>query len=124
MTATEYHYRADQELEAMALAWSDRDDALIDFSNGWTPTVKVAAESAPNTVLVTKTTGITLAATSPNYLIDWTAAEITALAAALNLTNAPRRCVVYAYCRRDSDSKDRVFLPGSPPIITIWPAPA
>ena len=115
-----YTYRADQELPAMTLTWRDADGAIIDFSSGWTPTVKVAAATAPTTTLLTKTAGITLAATAPNYQIDWTLADLATLAG--SIVGSQLQCVVFAYCRRDSDSKDRLFAPGAEPKLLLLPA--
>lgn len=113
-------YRADQELPALALSWLDRDRNVIDFSTGWTFTVKIAARTAPSTVLATKTTGITGSATSPNVTIDWSTSDFAALTPDATGTTY----VVHVYARRNSDSKDRVFNPSSPVQITLYPAPA
>lgn len=123
--STRYDLRADQELPALALEWKDRAGDVIDFSSGWTATVKVVTAAAPTTVIHTKTSGITLAATSPNYLIDWSASDMSTITAALTFTSTgPVRCLVYAYCKRDSDSKDRLFNPGDLPAMHVWPAPS
>ena len=122
---TTYHYRADQELPAFPLAWSDRTNTLIDFSAGWTATVKVAIVTAPETVVLTKTTGITLDSASPNYVVDFSATDMSTItAAAGTISTGGVECVVYPYCKRDSDSQDRVFQPGNEPRFTLFAAPA
>lgn len=113
-------YRADQELPSIGLQWLDRDGAIIDFSTGWTLTVKLALASAPNTIVATKSAGITGAATSPNVTIDWSTSDFTGLTPAATGTSY----VAHVYARRNSDSKDRVFKPGTPIQITLYPAPA
>ena len=119
-----YNYRADQELPAYSIAWSDGTNTLIDFNTGWTPTVKVALVSAPATVILTKTTNITLSASSPNYVIDFTTAEMATIeTAAGTIPTSGVECVIYAYCRRDSDSRDRVFKPGNEPRFRLYASP-
>lgn len=111
-----YEYMADQELPAIPVEWRDKDGALIDFSSGWTFTAKVCAANTPTTIALTKTTGITGAATSPNVLIDWTTSDFA------SLTPGPQ--VVHLYARRTSDSKDRVFRPAKPITFLLLTAPA
>lgn len=117
---TPYAYRKDQELPNVTLEWRDANGSLIDFSTGWTFTVKLALASAPSAVLVTKTTGITGAATSPNLLIDWSTTDWSTLTAAATGTTY----VAHVYARRNSDSKDRVFRPDDPVLLRLLPAPA
>ena len=113
-------YRTDQELPGLPIEWRDADDEIINFSSGWTFTARLAAASAPNVVLATKTTGISGAATSPNVLIEWAAGVFDDLTPAADGSTY----LLHLYARRTSDSKDRVFRPGRPPEITIYPAPA
>ena len=121
---TAYAYRADQELPSYSIGWTDSAGAVLDFSTGYTATVKVALVSAPTTVILTKTTNITLAATSPNYVIDFTTAELATMeTAAGTIPTGGVECVVYAYCRRDSDSRDRVFKPGDEPRFRLHTKP-
>jgi hypothetical protein len=125
MSDPQYVYRSDQELPTMRLAWKDGNETIIDYSSGFTATVKVASAAAPTTTLLTKTSGITLAATSPNYSIEWTAADFTTLGGALGtLPDAGIVCVVHAYVRRSADSKDDVFRPFDPPQFRLMPAPS
>ena len=118
--STVYAYRKDQELPALTVAWSDANGNLIDFSSGYTFTVKIALASAPSAVLVSKTTGITGAATSPNITVDWSTTDWSTLTAAANGT----LYVAHLYARRTSDTKDRVFRPGDPITFRLYPAPA
>lgn len=120
MSDPAYSYRKDQELPAIPLAWYDRNGALIDFSSGWTFTVKLAKAATPTTVALTKTTGITGAATDPNLLIDWSTSDWSALDADPQGTVY----VVWVYARRNSDSKDRVYRPKTGFPITLLPAAA
>lgn len=117
---TNFPYRADQELPAIPVAWYDGDNTLIDFSTGWTFTVKLALQETPTTVVLSKTTGITGAATSPNVTIDWSTSDFTGLTAAAGGTTY----VWHLVARRTSDSKDRVFRPGRPDTLTLFAAPA
>lgn len=113
-----YEYRVGQELVSVAVDWRDKDNATVDFSTGWTFTVYVAAATAPSTALVTKTTGITGAATAPNVTIDWTTTELAALTAGTSGTIY----VAHLVARRTADSKDRWFRPGNPITFKLWPA--
>lgn len=115
-----YSYRADQELPAIPLTWRDSDNEIIDFSTGWTFTVKTCNASAPSTVLATKTTGITGTATAPNLTIDWSTTDFSALTAGA----AGTVYVAHVYARRTADNKDRVFSPAKPISFTLLPAPA
>lgn len=111
-----YEYLADQELPAIPVEWRDGTGALIDFSTGWTFTAKVCAATTPTTIALSKTNGITGAATSPNVLIDWTTTDFSAL--------TPGAHIVQLYARRTSDSKDRVFRPAKPITFLLLAAPA
>ena len=64
-------YRKDQEAPALTLTWKDYTGAVRDFSSGYTFTAKVALATAPTTIVLSKTTGITGAATAPNITVDW-----------------------------------------------------
>jgi hypothetical protein len=62
------------ELPDDAFEWTDAQNQVIDFSSGWTFEVLVGfPNQAPK---LTKTAGITGAATSPNVTIAWAAAEL------------------------------------------------
>lgn len=115
---------ADQELPAIQIAWNDPDGTIRDFSSGWTATVKVVAPTAPATLILAKTTGITLAATSPNYTIEFTTADLATIVTAAPPGTSTSTVYALAYIRRDADSKDMVFRPGKPIVLRIYPAPA
>lgn len=113
-----YAYRADQELPSMAFDWLDRDGNTIDFSTGWTFAVKITAATAPGTVLTTKSTGITGAATLPNVVVDWAAGDFTDLAPEA----AGTAYIANLVATRTSDGKTRIFAPDNPPHFTLLPA--
>ena len=115
-----YVYRADQELPVSTVEWLDNTGATRDFSAGWTFTAKVCAASAATTVLLSKTTGITGAATLPNITIAWSTTDFSGLSA--SETGAAYVCHLYA--RRTADTKDDVFSPGKPISFTLLTAPA
>lgn len=85
------------ELPDKQLTWRDSTGNVIDFSTGWTFTLKIAT---PTTT--TKSSGITGAATAPNIKIVVTAAEWDALPA-----GGPYLAQLWAH--RTSDNKDRVM---------------
>jgi hypothetical protein len=88
---------ADQELPSTPFVWNDTNGTLIDFSSGYTFTLEI---SRNGTIVASKTSGITGAATSPNVIIDWAAGEVAALSDLYD---------VRLIARRTSDSKDRPF---------------
>jgi hypothetical protein len=114
----DYVYVKDQELSTMQFAWYDANNALLDLSTGYTFTVKLATRDAPTTIVLSKTAGITGAATSPNLTIDWATTDFT------SLTAAGTTYVVWIYARRTADSKDRVFNPANLPTLMLLTAPA
>jgi hypothetical protein len=101
-------YYTDQESPSFAVAWSDRDGNLIDFSTGYTFELKLVHRST-GTVGLTKSAGIVGAATSPNITASWSAAELAAV------TPGAYR----ARLKATSGGLDRRFMPGNEPIITI-----
>lgn len=93
------------ELPETAIWWTDRAGNLIDFSSGYTFTLKLG--HAGSAAVHTKTTGITGAAGSgtdptgtPNVSIAWAAGELDAVA----VTSYTAQLTA----RRTSDSKDRI----------------
>lgn len=70
-------YTIGAELPDVAITWTDDNSAVIDFSTGWTFTVKVGLPD--QAAALTKTTGITGAATAPNLTIAWAAGELDAV---------------------------------------------
>lgn len=115
---SEWRMEVGQELPALPLVWLASDGSVIDFSTGWTFTVKISAASAPTTTLVTKTSGITGAATSPNVTIDWSTSELSGLM----VSPLGSLFVVRVSARRTADDKDRVFNPGNPLKLRLFPA--
>lgn len=109
-------YRKNQALPALTIAWYDGTGTLVDFSSGWTLSALICARGS-TTALVTKTTGITGAATSPNVTVDWSATEFSGLTAGAMFD-------VYVKAVRNSDSKVRYFRPGNPPQFTLLATPA
>lgn len=108
---------ADQELPADAIDWLDGPTgATIDFSTGWTFTVKLCS-AGTKTAALTKTSGITGAATLPNVTIDWSTTDFVGITTGVIYD-------MYIYARRGVDSKDRVFNPDNPPSFTLAAAPA
>lgn len=103
----------DQQLPDTQFAWYDGNNNLLDLTAYSSPRL-VVKDSAKN-VLLTKTTGITLAASSPNYTIAWSAADITALTP----DSGAQKTFIYAYATRTADSKVREFSPGNPPLLII-----
>ena len=118
--SNEYAYRADQELPSIGLDWRDRDGNLIDYSTGWTFTVKFTSTEDTTIIGTPKTTGITGAATSPNVVIDWSTSDWSSLTASATGT----KYKLHLYARRTADSKDDVFAPNDPPRIVLYSAPA
>lgn len=107
---SELTYVADSENPGTDIVWKDSTGTLIDFSTGFTFTVKLSQDG---TTVVTKTTGITGSATIPNIRIAWDVDE-------LDITPGVYEMWVYA---RDGADRDRVFRPADPPLIRIVPAP-
>lgn len=105
-------YYVGQALPALALEWKDRDSNLIDYSSGWT--FRVDLLSSGGTIMASKTTGITGAATSPNVIIDWANTDFDGLSGNYR---------VYIKATRTSDSKFRVFNDETLPSIRIVTAP-
>lgn len=106
----DFVYLTSQEYPSIHLCWKDGDDDIINFSSGYTWTVMLAQE---NQAVLTKTTGVTGAATSPNVTINWGTGE-------LDIDEGLYDLVVIA---RDGASKDRVFRPGNPPQLQVVNTP-
>lgn len=107
---SELTYVSDSENPETQLIWKDATGTLVDFSSGFTYTVKLVQEGVTQ---LTKTTGITGAATEPNIRIEWAVDE-------LDITPGVYQLWVYA---RDAENRDRVFRPDNPPQIRIVAAP-
>lgn len=100
-------YRQDQESPSFAVAWSDRDGNLINFSTDYTFELKLVNQST-GVVALTKTAGITGAATSPNVVAAWSTGE---------LSIAP--AVYRVHLTATIGGADRMFRPGDEPRLTI-----
>lgn len=87
-------YKTSAEKPDLQVWWSDDDDELVDFSSGYTFSLKVGQPGS--TAVLTKTTGIVGAAGSgtpgaagtPNLVVTWSAGELalTAGSYALEIT--------------------------------------
>lgn len=103
-------YVVGSDLPDLKLHWRDADKATIDLSTGWTVEARIGKmREAPT---VTKTAGITLAASNPNVTISWVAGELDGLAVG--------KYQLLLVATRDSDSKERCIQT----TITIEPTTA
>lgn len=91
------------ELPSKTFEWLDGSGNIIDFSTGWTFTLRV--ESSPTPLV--KTTGITGAATLPNITVDFAAGELDSL--------TPGQWPGTLGARRTADAKDR-----DPLRLNVW----
>lgn len=107
-----YVYLTDQELPSMLFAWCGAEGP-IDFSSGWTFTVKLVPIGS-NASVLTKTASILGRSLMPNVVVEWESGE-------LNLT--PNKYKVYLYAKSTVDGSDKVFNPLNPPVITILASP-
>lgn len=71
-------YYKGAELPTVEVTWLDSNGAVINFSTGYTFTVKIG--NPGQSALLTKTNGITGSATSPNIVIDWATGDLAGLA--------------------------------------------
>jgi hypothetical protein len=119
MSEPDYIYRVGQELPAMTFHWREHlngaaTPTTIDFSTGWTGSVLLCSLDAPDTTLVTISSGITLAATAPNFTVDFTVTAWADLVTAWGKTLPAGIGAIFIArpnVRRNSDSKDRRFRP-------------
>ena len=107
---SELTYVADTENPETHLIWKDSTNTIIDFSTGYTFTVKLTQNGDTQ---LTKTTGIVGYAVEPNIRISWDVDE---------LAITPGVYLMWVYARDGAD-RDRVFRPADPPLIRIVPAP-
>jgi hypothetical protein len=101
------------ELPDLTFHWQDSAGNTIDFSSGFTWTLRVGDAT---TGVLEKTTGITGAATNPNVTITFSAGDwddVTPGLYAATLTP-----------RRTSDDKDREPLRFAVQVLAAIPAPA
>lgn len=88
------------DLPDATFEWRDRLGALIDFSTGYTFVVKLGTPGSAATV--TKSSGITGAATAPNVTVAWsTSGELNTL--------TPGVYTLDLIATRTSDSKQRIL---------------
>jgi hypothetical protein len=88
------------DLPDLTFDWRDRNAVLIDFSTGYTFVLKLGKPGQAATL--TKSTGITGAATSPNVTAAWsTSGELN--------TIAPGVYTLDLIATRTSDSKQRLL---------------
>jgi hypothetical protein len=113
-----YHaWFTDQELPGIPFEVKDQNDAIVDYSSGWSSfTAKLVRGS---TLVASQTTGVTGAATSPNITIaSWTSATLALIAADLvTLGATSQNYELRVYARRTSDSADEV--PTSSRALTV-----
>lgn len=125
-----FSFRTDQELPAPCGNWYDNTGALRQLASGYTATIKVAPATSPTAIVLTKTTGITLANTAPNWTwapttTDWATLTSAATTAGVDVPTANGTAyVIYVYLRRDADSYDAVFSESNLPTFTLRTAPA
>ena len=110
--ASDFTYRADQELPSMAFDWYDRDRALIDFSGGYTFQCELV--DIAGAVALTKTTGISGGLASPNVTVTFSTDEISALDGTYQIHLRAR----------DGSNADRFFRPTQWPTIQVIGAPS
>lgn len=89
-------YAIGSELPDYPVTWRDGDGAVIPFDAGWSFTLKLGHPG--RAAVLTKTEGITGAATAPNVTVTWDAGEFDDL--------DPGTYVLQLFAR-DEDGKDR-----------------
>jgi hypothetical protein len=104
-------YVQGSDLPDLGLTWLDTNGSVIDFSIGWTFELKIGEPGV--VALVTKTSSIVGAATSPNVTIAWlTTGELNTL--------APGDWRAQLKATRTADGKQRLmvfFLDVNPAIL-------
>jgi hypothetical protein len=90
-------YYKGAELPNVDITWLDSAGDPVNFSTGYTFTVKIG--TAGSAAAVTKTTGITGTATAPNIVISWTANELDITAGTYDMD---------IIARETATSKDRI----------------
>lgn len=114
-------YLAGDSLPAFTVTWKDASGNVRDLSSGYSAVAKLALATDPDTVLVTKSSGITLAATAPNVTVAWNAAvDFASLTPDAQGTDY----VVWLTLTRSADSYKATFRPNDPPRITLRSTPA
>lgn len=105
-----YRWRANAERPVYAVDWRNSSDAIIDFSSGYTFTLKLV--DSRGVAALTKTTNITGASTSPNVVASWATGE-------LNVTPGTYTISLVA---THATSGDHPFAQGDEDTATILPA--
>jgi len=102
---TTVEYLAGAELPSVPIVWLDTSDNVIDFSTGWTFTLKVGVAGLP--AVLTKTDGIaganpvpTKESGAPNVTITWDAGELDDL--------TPRAWTCQLQAHNTATDKDRI----------------
>jgi hypothetical protein len=106
-----WRYRTDQEDPAYVVTWLDRNGSPIDFSTGYTFTLKLVSATTGTTGL-TKTSGITGAATAPNISVAWSANELASLSGDY-----------IPHLTATTGGRDRVMPDPAADIIEVYAAP-
>lgn len=111
-----------QELPGLSIEWLEADRTVAQLATGWTGSVKLAHSDRPLTVLHT-VNGVTLANTSPNFVLASWGAAAQSLVTAWGRTPSTRGTLFYAYPHlvRNADSADRPW-PGDPIHLFVTPA--
>lgn len=113
MAAVYHSWFTDQELPAIPIELLDSSGNVVDLSSGWSATAAKLVDDT-NTLVVSQIDNMTLAATSPNIVIDrWSAATLTTVATALG-TNRSAVYELRVYVKRSSDSADEVPMSTAP----------
>lgn len=87
------------ELPDVEITWMDSDGSVIDFSTGWTFTVRIGVLGQPASM--EKTDGITGNAVAPNVVVIWDNVELENLPAAAY--------ALQVIARHTASGKDRKF---------------
>lgn len=93
-------YVQGSDLPDLTFEWKDGSGNVIDFSSGYTFVLKIGTPGAA--AALSKSTGITGAATSPNVTVSWaTSGELNTLATGVY--------TLQLIVTRSSDSKQRIL---------------
>src|SRR5688572_24863757 len=90
------------ELPDIEVTWRDSDGSIIDYSTGYTFTVRVG--QLGQAAVLTKVTGITGDNTVPNIIISWSNTEIESLPAATYVLEVIARHTATGKDRKMHDS--------------------
>lgn len=104
--STLYTYRPTDEDPSIPLEWLDSDGLPIDLSAATFSVV--LRERSTGTTALTKTSGITGAATSPNVTITWSTGELASLSGVYELV-----------ATATVGGRARTFRPASLPLVEV-----